>query len=86
MGNQSLLRTHFVEPQPLAAQDLHLLNLTHMKWEPAKARGTPPGPANMHTSDLMPNRLMFVFRGGDGSQYLNDLHVVPFSRCKFLTL
>ena len=62
---------------PYAAKDLHVLNLgdgTNMKWDGAEFTGTPPGPANMHTSDLMPNRQMFVFRGGDGMQYLNDLH------------
>ena len=29
----------------------------------------------MHTADFIGNRL-FVFRGGDGKKYLNDLHVL----------
>lgn len=39
--------------------------------------GTPPGACNMHTSDYMPElRRILVFRGGDGREYLNDLHTL----------
>lgn len=32
-----------------------------------------PGPCNMHTADAY-NKVIYVFRGGDGKDYLNDLH------------
>lgn len=35
--------------------------------------GIPPGPCNMHTADCY-NKKIYVFRGGDGRDYLNDLH------------
>ncbi len=39
--------------------------------------GEPPGACNMHTSDYMPaKRRILVFRGGDGQEYLNDLHTL----------
>ncbi len=36
-------------------------------------KGNPPGPCNMHTADAYNNKI-YVFRGGDGKDYLNDLH------------
>jgi hypothetical protein len=45
------------------------------KWVEAPLEGTPPGACNMHTSDYMADkRCILVFRGGDGAEYLNDLH------------
>jgi len=39
--------------------------------------GAGPGPCNMHTADWVPHRRqVLVFRGGDGRQYLNDLHAL----------
>lgn len=38
-----------------------------------EAKGIPPGPCNMHTADCY-NKKIYVFRGGDGKDYLNDLH------------
>lgn len=36
--------------------------------------GTPPGPCNMHSADFIPSRgEVYVFRGGNGREYLNDL-------------
>jgi hypothetical protein len=35
--------------------------------------GNAPGPCNMHSADLA-GRTIYIFRGGDGKDYLNDLH------------
>lgn len=63
---------------PLAAADLHVLHLPSLTWlPPPRVRGTPPGPCNMHTADYLPHlRSILVFRGGDGREYLNDLHAL----------
>ena len=38
---------------------------------------TPPGPCNMHSAEFIPHkREIYVFRGGDGTEYLNDLHAL----------
>ena len=58
---------------PLAAGDMHLLNLKPLRWMAPRFTGEPPGPCNMHTADLVGKNL-YVFRGGDGRAYLNDLH------------
>lgn len=44
-----------------------------LKWLAPRFSGEPPGPCNMHTADLVGKNL-YVFRGGDGRAYLNDLH------------
>uniref|UniRef100_A0A7S2W4I0 BTB domain-containing protein n=1 Tax=Rhizochromulina marina TaxID=1034831 RepID=A0A7S2W4I0_9STRA len=60
---------------PLAAADTHILDVEAMHWVQPVPRGSPPGACNMHTADFIPRRRqIFVFRGGDGSNYLNDLH------------
>lgn len=63
---------------PLAAADLHVLHLPTLTWQPPpRVRGSPPGPCNMHTADYLPHlRSILVFRGGDGREYLNDLHAL----------
>ena len=39
--------------------------------------GIPPGPCNMHSSDFIPTQNeVYVFRGGNGREYLNDLHAL----------
>ena len=58
---------------PLAAEDLHILDLINFKWLDFHVKGLPPGPCNMHTADCYNNKI-YVFRGGDGKDYLNDLH------------
>ncbi|KAJ0397565.1 hypothetical protein P43SY_003440 [Pythium insidiosum] len=62
---------------PLAAADMHVLDLPTMTWTQPPVLGTPPGPCNMHTADFIPHlRSVLVFRGGDGREYLNDLHAL----------
>lgn len=60
---------------PLAASDMHTLNLDTMSWSEPSCRGEQPGSCNMHTCDCVQDKL-FVFRGGDGRDYLSDLHVL----------
>lgn len=60
---------------PLAASDMHYIDIANMQWVEPPILGEPPGPCNMHTSDFFPHRRqIIVFRGGDGKEYLNDLH------------
>ncbi|CAJ1365241.1 unnamed protein product, partial [Effrenium voratum] len=73
LGGQILILGGWLGNGPLAAGDMHLLNLSPLKWVPPKFTGDPPGPCNMHTADLVGQTLL-VFRGGDGRAYLNDLH------------
>lgn len=60
---------------PLAADDLHILNLDKMEWLKHETTGEIPGPCNMHTADCI-ERHIYVFRGGDGRDYLHDLHAL----------
>ena len=66
---------------PLAASDLHVLEITHggryLRWYQPTVQGRNPGSCNMHTADYVPNqRAIYVFRGGNGREYLNDLHAL----------
>lgn len=48
-----------------------------MSWDEPPVQGKPPGPCNMHTADYLAHlRQVLVFRGGDGREYLNDLHAL----------
>mgnify|MGYP000017288589 CR=1 FL=1 len=58
---------------PFAADDMHILDLKQFKWLNYEFTGEPPGPCNMHTSDSYQD-IIYVFRGGDDRDYLNDLH------------
>jgi hypothetical protein len=66
---------------PLAASDMHVLDISHggrqLRWYQPAVKGTPPGPCNMHSADFVPSRReVYVFRGGNGREYLNDLHAL----------
>ncbi|KAF1315117.1 Kelch repeat-containing protein, partial [Globisporangium splendens] len=62
---------------PLAADDLHVLDLDRWQWHQPSVKGSGPGPCNMHTADYLPHlRSILLFRGGDGREYLNDLHAL----------
>jgi hypothetical protein len=61
---------------PLAAADLHVLHLDSLTWEQPELTAA-LGPCNMHTADYVARlRSILVFRGGDGREYLNDLHAL----------
>jgi hypothetical protein len=66
---------------PLAASDMHVLDISNagrrLRWYQPPVKGTPPGPCNMHSADYVPKRReVYVFRGGNGREYLNDLHAL----------
>lgn len=66
---------------PLAASDMHVLDVSaggrHLRWYQPAVKGTPPGPCNMHSADYVKHRReVYVFRGGNGREYLNDLHAL----------
>lgn len=70
---------------PLAASDLHVLEITHggrhLRWYQPTVQGRNPGSCNMHTADYVPNqRAIYVFRGGNGREYLNDLHALDVNK------
>ncbi|KAL7482436.1 hypothetical protein ACHAW6_008105 [Cyclotella cf. meneghiniana] len=70
---------------PLAASDTWILDLSsglpHLRWHRPAPLGTPPGPCNMHSADYIPPRNeVYVFRGGNGREYLNDLHAFHAER------
>jgi Kelch motif/Galactose oxidase, central domain len=48
-----------------------------LQWYQPAMKGTPPGACNMHSADYVTNRKeVYVFRGGNGREYLNDLHAL----------
>jgi len=61
-----------------AASEVLVLDITNpkeLKWSQAPDNGVSPGACNMHSAEYVPDkREIYVFRGGDGSAYLNDLH------------
>lgn len=66
---------------PLAASDMHVLDVSaggrQLRWYKPPHRGVGPGPCNMHTADYIPHlRSVYVFRGGNGREYLNDMHAL----------
>jgi hypothetical protein len=64
---------------PLAASDMHILEINgkQLRWYQPQIRGSPPGPCNMHSADYVrANGEIYVFRGGNGREYLNDLHAL----------
>ncbi len=56
----------------------------HQSNSPFKCyiQGTPPGPCNMHTADSYKDNI-YVFRGGDGKDYLNDLHKLDTNKIQW---
>lgn len=67
---------------PLAASDMHALDVSggvdDLRWLCIPVgEGTPPGPCNMHSADFVSKKQeVYVFRGGNGREYLNDLHAL----------
>jgi len=66
---------------PLAASDMHVLDISNggktLRWHQPAVKGKPPGPCNMHSADYVPqSKEVYVFRGGNGREYLNDLHAL----------
>ena len=60
---------------------MHVLDISsggrQLRWYQPAVKGTPPGPCNMHSADYVSSRQqVYVFRGGNGREYLNDLHAL----------
>lgn len=53
---------------------IHMLDLESLMWQVVRTRGECI-PCNMHTADVYMGRI-YIFRGGDGCNSLNDLHVL----------
>ncbi|KAG2830533.1 hypothetical protein PC118_g18351 [Phytophthora cactorum] len=71
---------------PLAAADLHVLHLDTLTWEQPELTAA-LGPCNMHTADYVARlRSILVFRGGDGREYLNDLHALQIDSMTWATV
>lgn len=56
-----------------ASSDSYVLNLDTLEWSLLATTGQAPGACNMHSADVI-DRCLYIFRGGDGKDYLNDLH------------
>ena len=70
---------------PLAACDMHMLKVDTMRWSTSPDYA-PPGPCNMHTTDYVPElNSLFIFRGGDGREYLNSLHQLNLDTMEWST-
>ena len=54
-------------------QEIYVLHLDQMMWEKIIPEQEKVLSCNMHTANLYKHKI-FVFRGGDGYNYLNDLH------------
>lgn len=54
-------------------KEIYALNLEKLNWVKICPGGEPMVPCNMHTANLYQEKI-FVFRGGDGMNYLHDLH------------
>ena len=65
---------------PLAADDAWVLDVQRedkLAWYKLENEGCPPGPCNMHSADYVPCcGSVYVFRGGNGREYLHDLHAL----------
>lgn len=57
--------------------------LDSMTWTKPVATGTCPGIRAGHTMTAVGTKL-FVFGGGDGNNYLNDLHILDTGACDTL--
>lgn len=76
-GNKVFIIGGWLGSGPLAADDLHVLDIERWQWSQPSVKGVGPGPCNMHTADYLPHlRSILLFRGGDGREYLNDLHAL----------
>lgn len=76
---------------PLAASDMHVLDISNggrqLRWYQPAVKGTPPGPCNMHSADyVMARKEVYVFRGGNGREYLNDLHALDTTTLTWRTV
>ena len=69
---------------PFAASDIYILDLKTLTWTQQITGGSSLGPCNMHSADLIGHTL-YIFRGGDGRDYLNDLHAFDIGKISIIS-
>lgn len=73
-----------------ASDQVLVLDITNpqvLEWVSFPESENSPGPCNMHSAEYIPDkRQIYVFRGGDGSEYLNDLHALDVDTMKWQKL
>ncbi|KAF9926546.1 hypothetical protein FBU30_003873 [Linnemannia zychae] len=55
---------------------LYIFDADTMHWSQPKTYGSIPPPCRAHTSTLVDNKRLYVFGGGDGPQYFNELYML----------
>jgi hypothetical protein len=57
-----------------ASNDIYVLDLDTYIWSIPQIQGSSsPVYCNLHSTDLV-GRVLYIFRGGNGQEYLNDMH------------
>ncbi|KAI9298051.1 galactose oxidase [Neoconidiobolus thromboides FSU 785] len=56
--------------------DVYVFDTDTMYWSRPQIAGTPPSPRRAHSATLVDKTKVFVFGGGNGSNYYNDLHIL----------
>lgn len=82
LGSKLIIIGGWLGTGPLAAYDICVLNLDTLEWTTPPHSGECPGACNMHTADFYQGKI-FVFRGGNGRDYLNDLHSLDVENYKW---
>ncbi|KAF9903735.1 hypothetical protein BX616_001547 [Lobosporangium transversale] len=55
---------------------LYIFDADTMHWSQPKTFGSIPPPCRAHTSTLVDNKRLYIFGGGDGPQYFNELYML----------
>ena len=64
----------WLQSGPSAGNDVHRFNVDTLSWLPTPHSDIAPK-CNMHTAEYIDFlNIIVVFRGGDGREYLNELH------------
>ncbi|KAI8597793.1 hypothetical protein EDD21DRAFT_396412 [Dissophora ornata] len=63
---------------------LYIFDADTMHWSQPKTYGSIPPPCRAHSSTLVDNRRLYVFGGGDGPQYFNELYMLDTGRRPFV--
>ncbi|KAF9979304.1 hypothetical protein BGZ75_009767 [Mortierella antarctica] len=55
---------------------LYIFDADTMHWSQPKTFGSIPPPCRAHSSTLVDNKRLYIFGGGDGPQYFNELYML----------
>ncbi|ORZ04399.1 hypothetical protein BCR41DRAFT_379072 [Lobosporangium transversale] len=64
---------------------LYIFDADTMHWSQPKTFGSIPPPCRAHTSTLVDNKRLYIFGGGDGPQYFNELYMLDTGKQNTLT-